>query len=68
MAVTGAIFPKKYANAITRHEQKKKYCPVQHQLVINKNKQKVENFCRIQYCVHCVISVKEIRSERSSRH
>ena len=23
MAVTGAIFPKKYANAITRHEQKK---------------------------------------------
>ena len=24
MAVTGAISPKKYANAITRHEQKKK--------------------------------------------
>ena len=26
---------KKYANAITRHEQNKKYCPMQHQLVIN---------------------------------
>ena len=24
MAVTGAIFPKKYANAMTRNEQKKK--------------------------------------------
>ena len=30
MEVTGAISPKQYANAITRHEQKKKYCPMQH--------------------------------------
>ena len=27
MAMTGAIFPKRYANAITRHEQKKKIVP-----------------------------------------
>ena len=35
MAVTGAIFPKQYSNAITWYEQKKKYCPMQHQSVIN---------------------------------
>ena len=38
MEVTGAIFPEKYANAITRHEQKKKYCTMQHLSVINENK------------------------------
>ena len=27
MAVTGTIFPKQYANAITRHEQKKNIVP-----------------------------------------
>ena len=42
MVVTGDIFPKQYANAITRHEQKKKYCPMQHQLVINKTKQALD--------------------------
>ena len=35
MAVTGTIFPKLYANAITRHKQKKKYFPMQHLLEIN---------------------------------
>ena len=35
MAVTGAIFPKRYSNAVTRHEQKKKHCPIQHLSVIN---------------------------------
>ena len=40
MALTGAIYPKKYANAITRHEQKKQYCPMQNLSVINKNKQR----------------------------
>ena len=34
-AVTGAIFPNKFANAITRHEQKKKYFSLQHQSVIH---------------------------------
>ena len=38
MAVTGAIFPKRYANTITRHEQKKRYCPMQHLSVIGENK------------------------------
>ena len=33
--VTGAIYPKKHANAITQHEQNKKYCPMKHQSVIN---------------------------------
>ena len=37
MAVTGTILSKKYANAITQHEQKKKYCPMQHLLEINEN-------------------------------
>ena len=34
MAVTGAIFPKQYDNAIIRHEQREKYCHMQHQSVI----------------------------------
>ena len=30
MVVTGTILPKRYANIITRHKQKKKYCHMQH--------------------------------------
>ena len=37
MAVTGTVFPKEYANTITRQERKK-YCPMQHLLEINENK------------------------------
>ena len=59
MDVTSANFPKQYANAITRHDQKKKYFPMQHQSVINEKIRKTELF-RIRHCVHCVISVKEI--------
>ena len=51
MAVTGTIFPKQYANAITRHEQKKKYCPMQHLLEINENKQKTEKL--LSYPILC---------------
>ena len=36
LEVTGAILKKRYANAITQHEQKKKYCLMQHMLVIDK--------------------------------
>ena len=39
LAVTGAILPKIYSNLITQHEQKKKYCPMQHLLVIDKKKE-----------------------------
>ena len=38
MAVTGTILPKRYANVITRQEQKKKYCHMQHLLEIKENK------------------------------
>ena len=41
-AVTGTILPKRYANVITRHEQKKKYYHMQHMLEINEDKQKTE--------------------------
>ena len=51
MAVIGAIFPKQYANTITRHEQKKKYCPMQHQLVMNEKKHKTEMF--LSYPISC---------------
>ena len=61
MAVTGAIFSKQYANVITQHEQKKKKFPMQHLLEIYESKKKKEIFCHIQYCVHCVISIKENR-------
>ena len=39
MAVTRAIFPKQYSNAIIRYEHKKNNCPMQYQAVINKNRQ-----------------------------
>ena len=51
MAVTGTIFPKRYANVITRHEQKKKYCHMQHPLEINENKHKTEYF--LSYPILC---------------
>ena len=51
MAVTGTILPKRYANVITRHEQKKKYCHMQHLLEIKENKQKTENL--LSYPILC---------------
>ena len=42
MAVTGIILTKQYANTITQHEQSKRYYPMQHQSVLNKNKQNTE--------------------------
>ena len=51
MMVTRAMFPNQYANAITRHEQKKKYCPMQHLLEINENKQKTEKL--LSYPILC---------------
>ena len=51
MAVTCTIFPKLYANVITRHEQKKKYFHMQHLLEINKNKQKIEKL--LSYPILC---------------
>ena len=67
MAVTGAISPKTYANAITRHEKKKKYFPMQHMSVINKNKHKTEKILSYPIFVHFVISIKENGSKQSSR-
>ena len=51
MAVTGTILPRRYANVITRHEQKKKYCHMQHLLEINENKQKTEKL--LSYPILC---------------
>ena len=68
MAVTGTIFPRTNANPITQHEQKKKNS---HATSVS-NKQKIKEYRKpfvisnIQYCVHCVISIKESRSKRSS--
>ena len=66
MAVTGTILPKQDSNEINRNEQKKKYCPMQHLLEINEKKRRQKDFCNIQYCVHCVIFIKENRSKLSS--
>ena len=55
MEVTGTIWPKQYANVITRHEQKKKYCPMQHLLEI-KNKNRRQNFFVISNIVSIVKS------------
>ena len=64
MAVTGAILPKQYANAITWHEQNKTI--LSHATSVgNKLKQTEDGFfCHIQYCVHCVISIKETRLKK----
>ena len=51
MAVTGTILSKQYANVITRYEQKKKYCLIQHLLEINENKQKTEKL--LSYPILC---------------
>ena len=62
----GAIFPKKYANAITGHEQNKNI--LSHATSGGNKLKQTEyiNFCRIQYCVHCVTTIKETRSKKSS--
>ena len=44
-------FAKKYDNAITRHEQNKKYCPMQNQSVIKQNKRKTEKL--LSYSILC---------------
>ena len=51
MVVTGTILPKRYVNVITRHEQKKNYCHMQHLLEINENKQKTEKL--LSYPILC---------------
>ena len=43
MAVTGTILPKIYANVITRHEEKKKNCHMQHLLEINEKNRRQKN-------------------------
>ena len=68
MTATGANLPKYYANAINQMNKGEKYCPMQHQLVINENKHKPDNLFHNQYSVHCVISIKESRSKQSSRN
>ena len=65
MAVTGAISPKIYANAITRHEQKKKYCPMQHLSIINEDKQNTEKL--LSYPILCPLchlhQIKQIKTK-----
>ena len=51
MVVTGTILPKRYANVITRHEQKEKKVHMQHLLEINENKQKTEKL--LSYPILC---------------
>ena len=51
MVVTSTILSKRYSNVITRHEQKKKYCHMQHLLEINENKQKTEKL--LSYPILC---------------
>ena len=36
---------------------------MQHLSVINENEQKTENIFHFQYCVHCVISIKKIKTK-----
>ena len=65
MAVTITILPKKNANVITQYEQKKKI--FSHATFVGDKRKKIEdrNFFHIQYCVHCVIYIKENRSKLS---
>ena len=65
MAVTGTILPKRYANVISRHEQKKKYCHMQHLLEIKENKQRTEKL--LSYPILCPLchlhQIKNIKME-----
>ena len=56
MEVTSAILPQTYANTISRVEQKKKYCLMQHLSVINKNN------CQMQHL--SVINEKRQMTEK----
>ena len=51
MAVTGAIFPKKYANAITLHEQKKKI--FSHATSVGNKRKKHKTEKRFSYPILC---------------
>ena len=51
LEVTSTILPKRYSNLITRHEQNKKYCHMQHLLEIKENKQKTEKL--LSYPILC---------------
>ena len=62
MDVNGAIFPKQHSNAITRNEQKKKYCPIQHQSVIEKNKQNTDFF------ISNIVSIMSSPSKKSDKN
>ena len=53
MAVTGTILPNQYANVITRHEQKKKICTMQHMLELHDNKQKKQRL--LSYPILCLL-------------
>ena len=44
MAATGAILPKNMPMQSPNTKKRKEYCPMQHQSVINENKQKKEIF------------------------
>ena len=52
MAVTGAIFPKIYANAITQHEQKKK---LSHETSVGNRQKQTEN--RKRFFIFNIVSI-----------
>ena len=59
MVVTGTILPEQYANVITQHEQKKNIVPCNICWKLTKTNRRKKHFCHIQYCFHCVISIKK---------
>ena len=64
MAVTGAIFPKQYANVITRHEQKKKI--FSHAISIcNKRKQKED---RRNFLISNIVSIMSSPSKKADQN
>ena len=64
MAVTGTIFPKRYANAITRHEQKVKI--LSHATSIGNKRKQTED--RNTFVISNIVSVVKSPSKKTNHN
>ena len=64
MAVTGTIFPKQYANAITRHEQKKKM--LSHATSVGNKQKQIED--RFFFVISNIVSIVSSPSKKTDQN
>ena len=64
MAVTGTIFPKQYANVITRHEQKKKI--LSHATYVGNKQKQIED--RKTFFISNIVSIVSSPSKKTDQN